>query len=249
MIVSILGYNAGPFFAANEVDTPYTFDYGVPYYGGHPWWYYGPSISLGFFFGNTGWWHGGYFRGGYHYYGHARVYDRAPVGRLYYGGAFHGRSYVAPRDRGGYVPHGVGHPGGEPHGGGDWRRRLAWRRPWAWPLAARLVVKNIPPSYGGMFYFRGLRRFIAAGCSDARGSSSGGRTSRANRDRWVLAQHVRRRLLIRHRRRALVHAAVRRRGIRDRSIVGRSAVCRHARTIGARRMTATSAFGQKREAD
>ena len=34
MVVSILGYNAGPFFAANEVDTPYTYTYGVPYYAG-----------------------------------------------------------------------------------------------------------------------------------------------------------------------------------------------------------------------
>ena len=57
MVVSILGYNAGPFFAANEIDTPYTYNYGLPYYGGHPWNYYGPSVSLGFF-GNTGWWHG-----------------------------------------------------------------------------------------------------------------------------------------------------------------------------------------------
>jgi hypothetical protein len=75
MVVSILGQNAGQYFAADEVDTPYTIDAGIPYYGGHPWSYYGPTISLGFFFGNTGWWHhgyvgyvhGGYARGGYAY--------------------------------------------------------------------------------------------------------------------------------------------------------------------------------------
>jgi hypothetical protein len=58
MIVSILGDGAGAAFDANEIDTPYVFESAVPYYGGHPWNYYGPSISLGFFFGNTGWWHG-----------------------------------------------------------------------------------------------------------------------------------------------------------------------------------------------
>lgn len=60
MVVSVLGQNDGSYFAANEVDTPYTIDAGVPYYVGHPWDYYGPTISLGFFFGNTGWWHHNY---------------------------------------------------------------------------------------------------------------------------------------------------------------------------------------------
>ena len=59
MIVSIDGYSAGSYFVANEINTPYTFYGGVPYYSGHPWYYYGPSVSLGFFFGNSGWWHGG----------------------------------------------------------------------------------------------------------------------------------------------------------------------------------------------
>jgi hypothetical protein len=63
MIVSILGSNSGSYFAADEVDTPYTIDSGIAYYGGHPWDYYGPTISLGFFFGNSGWWHPGYARG------------------------------------------------------------------------------------------------------------------------------------------------------------------------------------------
>jgi hypothetical protein len=84
MIVSILGYNAGGFFAANEIDTPYTFYYGQPYYAGHPWYYYGPSVGLGFFFGNTGWWQGGY-------YGHDYDGDRGYHG---YGGN-DGRGYVS----------------------------------------------------------------------------------------------------------------------------------------------------------
>jgi len=106
MVVSILGYNAGGYFAANEVDTPYTNYAGVPYYGGHPWTYWGPTVSLGFFFGNTGWWHGNYFQGPYHYYGHARVYNTVPARpdyRRY--GTYNGRTYVAPPNRGGYYPH------------------------------------------------------------------------------------------------------------------------------------------------
>jgi len=114
MIVSILGYNAGSFFAANEVDTPYTYYGGVPYYYGHPWNYYGPTIGLGFYFGNVGWWHGGYFGGGYHYYGGARVYGGAVRG-IYNGGRFNGHDYVAPRSAGGYYG---GHGGGPARGGG-----------------------------------------------------------------------------------------------------------------------------------
>jgi len=103
MVVSIMGYDAGSFFAANEVDTPYSYVGAVPYYGGHPWNYWGPAISLGFFFGNPGWWHGGYFRGGYVWHGNARYYN-APVRSIYVGGTFRGRTYVAPRSRGGYYP-------------------------------------------------------------------------------------------------------------------------------------------------
>jgi hypothetical protein len=87
MIVSVLGYNAGSYFAANEVDTPYTFYAGRPYYYGHPWYYYGPSVSLGFFFGNAGWWH---------------------VNAVYRGGTWQGRNYVAPLRSGGYY-HGGGY--------------------------------------------------------------------------------------------------------------------------------------------
>jgi len=106
MVVSVLGYNAGPFFAANEIDTPYTYVTGIPYYAGHPWNWYGPSFGLTFFFGNPGWWHGAYFHGGYHYYGGARFYSGVTVHNVYHssvpGGAFHGRAFVAPRSAGGY---------------------------------------------------------------------------------------------------------------------------------------------------
>jgi hypothetical protein len=126
MIVSIMGYNAGSYFAANQIDTPYTFYSGLPYYGGHPWYYYGPTVSLGFFFGNPGWWHGGGFVGPYHYIGGARVYNNVRINTIYRGGAFQGRNYVAPHAMGGYdvhAPHadygghGGGHGGGG-HGGG-----------------------------------------------------------------------------------------------------------------------------------
>jgi hypothetical protein len=132
MIVSILGYNSGSYFGANEIDTPYTFYSGVPYYSGHPWDYYGPSVSLGFFFGNGGWWHGGYFGGaGYRYVGGARVYNNVHINEVYHGGAFQGHAYVAPAASGGYYGgrrsgdfHGNpgggfhGNPGGGFHGDG-----------------------------------------------------------------------------------------------------------------------------------
>jgi hypothetical protein len=77
--VSIDGFNSGSFFNANEIDTPYTIDAGVPFYEGHAWDYYGPSISLAFFFGSGGWWHGGGYDRGYAYAGGARGYDRARI--------------------------------------------------------------------------------------------------------------------------------------------------------------------------
>ncbi len=116
MIVSILGYNAGPYFDANEVDTPYTYYGGSPYYGGHPWNYYGPSISLGFFFGNPGWWHGGYFGGGYRWNSGVRVYSNVHINDVYRGGGYRGRSYVAPPARGGYSRAPAGAHGNAPSG-------------------------------------------------------------------------------------------------------------------------------------
>jgi hypothetical protein len=120
MIVSIMGYNAGSFFAANEIDTPYTYYYGRPYYQGHPWDYYGPSISLGFFFGNAGWWHGGGFYGSPRYVGGVRYYNNTSVhiNAVYRGGNFAGRNYVAPPERGGYVRAGGYVGGGYAHSSG-----------------------------------------------------------------------------------------------------------------------------------
>jgi hypothetical protein len=123
MVVSILGYNAGSAFAANEIDTPYTYENDAPYYLGHPWDFYGPTIGLGFFFGNTGWWHGNAFRGSYRYEGGARVYTNVHVNTIYHGGAYAGRTSVAPPQRGGYVPSrggfAGGSGGGRPAGGGE----------------------------------------------------------------------------------------------------------------------------------
>lgn len=105
MVVSILGYSAGPYLAANEIDTPYTFaGGGLPYYGGRPWDDYGPSVSLSFFFGNAGWWHGNTFGAGFHYAAGARVYPQSRFAGVYRGGELRGRDYVAPRERGGYYP-------------------------------------------------------------------------------------------------------------------------------------------------
>jgi hypothetical protein len=67
MVVSIDGFNSGSFFDANEIDTPYSIDEGVPFYEGHAWNYYGPSIDLDFFFGSGSWWHGGGYARGYAY--------------------------------------------------------------------------------------------------------------------------------------------------------------------------------------
>jgi hypothetical protein len=133
MVVSILGYNAGSYFAANEIDTPYTLYGAVPYYGGRPWTYWGPSVSLGFFFGNTGWWHGAYFHGPYHYYTNTRVYNSAPArgaynNSVYHGSPYHGspayhgspgyhdRSYTGSSGRSSYNAHGG--VGRSPHGDG-----------------------------------------------------------------------------------------------------------------------------------
>jgi hypothetical protein len=76
----------------------------MPYYGGRPWNYYGPSYSLSLFFGNTGWWHGDRFGVGFQYSGGARVFPPGHFNTVYRGGGFRGRDYVAPPERGGYYP-------------------------------------------------------------------------------------------------------------------------------------------------
>jgi hypothetical protein len=105
MVVSILGYNAGDNFAANEIDTPYQFSGGYAYYEGRPWTYYvGPAFSVGFFFGNVGWWHGGYFAGPYHYNGGVRIYNNVNFNAVYRSGGVYGGYH------GGYAG-GYAHPG------------------------------------------------------------------------------------------------------------------------------------------
>ncbi|MDB5027087.1 MAG: hypothetical protein JWO66_776 [Candidatus Eremiobacteraeota bacterium] len=121
MVISVLGYNAGSYLAANEIDTPYTFYGGVPYWQGHPWSYYGPSYGLGLYFGNVGWWHGSELRTGYHYVGGVRVYPSTHVYNNIYqghGGGYSGRNFNAPSQHGGYVPHAGGPRGGFGRGGG-----------------------------------------------------------------------------------------------------------------------------------
>src|ERR1700730_1509139 len=121
MVVSILGYNAGSYLAANEIDTPYTFYSGVPYWQGHPWNYYGSSYGLNLYFGNVGWWHGSELRTGYHYNGGVRVYSNTHNIYQNHGGSYQGHSVVAPPNRGGYHPTGgasQGFAGGNHFGGG-----------------------------------------------------------------------------------------------------------------------------------
>ncbi len=123
MVVNILGYNSGPYLSANEIDTPYTYGGGgIPYYSGHPWNYYGPTIGLSFFFGGgAGWWHGsGYPR--YDYAGRTRVYNDVHIRNVYrendrYQGQPSGGYDSARRyPQGGYRqnggPYGTGYSGG-----------------------------------------------------------------------------------------------------------------------------------------
>lgn len=59
MSVTVLGYNRGRTFAANEIDTPYAsypLAYPYPAYVAYPYPYYGPSVSLGFRFGGGRHW-------------------------------------------------------------------------------------------------------------------------------------------------------------------------------------------------
>ena len=83
MVVNILGFDAGGYLAANEIDTPYTFYDGEPCYDGHVWSYWGPTVSLGFFFGNVGWWHGNYFGGDYAWRGGVRIYNNVNYRTVY----------------------------------------------------------------------------------------------------------------------------------------------------------------------
>jgi hypothetical protein len=114
MSVTIIGYNSGPSFDANEIDAPYTYagSYPAPAYYGPGWWYpgfgygYGPAFSLGLVF----------VSGGY-YYVHRPFYGRPFFGRPFYGRPFYGwPSYGYGWGGGGF--RGGGFRGGGFRGGG-----------------------------------------------------------------------------------------------------------------------------------
>jgi len=112
MSVTIVGYNAGDTFAANEIDTPYTYDGPLPtpvYYGPGYWcpgfgYGYGPSFSLGIIIGGGNSWSYEHrpFRGrpwdGRRYFGAEVARDPAPSVRLeqrpHAPAAFDGRSFA-----------------------------------------------------------------------------------------------------------------------------------------------------------
>jgi hypothetical protein len=106
MVVSVIGYNAGPSINANEIDTPYVVTSGIPFYQGHPWTYFGIGVGIGLFFGSLAWWHGNDFAGGYRFVNGRRIWGRVDTARIFHGGAFHGRDYVAV-GRAGWNGHGV----------------------------------------------------------------------------------------------------------------------------------------------
>jgi len=111
MIVNVLGFNAGGYIAADEIDTPYTFYGGVPYFQGHVWSYWGPTVSLGFFFGNVGWWHGGYFGGPYAWRGGVRIYNNVSYTNIYRSNVYRTNVYRTNVYRGNPRPHPVAHNG------------------------------------------------------------------------------------------------------------------------------------------
>jgi hypothetical protein len=96
MSVTVVGYNAGDTFAANEIDTPYTYDGPLPapiYYGPGYWcpgfaYGYGPSFSLDINIGGGSSWSYEHrpFRGrpwdGHRYFGAEVARDGAPSVRL-----------------------------------------------------------------------------------------------------------------------------------------------------------------------
>jgi hypothetical protein len=90
MVVSVVGYNSGSYFTANEIDTPYTYENDVPYYFGEPWYNYGPGYDLGFFYGGFGGFGG--FRDGFHegFRGGDRDGFHGGFHEGFHGGGYHG---------------------------------------------------------------------------------------------------------------------------------------------------------------
>ena len=192
MVVSILGYNAGPYLEANEIDTPYTFYGGVPCYDGQIWSYWGPSVSLAFFFGNVGWWHGGYFGGPFGWRGGIRIYANAgyrPVPRFGYGygygyrengyrgsygyrapsAAYRGEGYRGAGDRPSYARGDAERYGANANRGDDGRSGYSGGYRGAYSGETH-------GSYGGATY-RGGSGGYRGGSSGYRGGSGGGHAS------------------------------------------------------------------------
>jgi uncharacterized membrane protein YgcG len=138
MSVTILGYNAGASFSANEIDTPYTYSgpLPVPVYYGSGYWYpgfaygYGPSFGLAIVFG------GGY-AGSWHYE-HCGFYGRPWNGHAYFG------SYV------GSVPlsHGAG-------------RYALGATPAHAAVSVHAAATHAPPAFAGRTFAGESRRYTA----------------------------------------------------------------------------------------
>jgi hypothetical protein len=89
MRVTILGYNSGDVFDANEIDTPYTYaQLPPPVFYGPGWWYpgyvYGWGPRFGLFINSGGWIYRGPFP-------HSRPYVNPPYPRPYIGHPYVGR--------------------------------------------------------------------------------------------------------------------------------------------------------------
>ena len=138
MAVTILGYNAGSVFEANEIDTPYSYDgpAPVPVYYGPGWWYpgyaygYGPSFSLALVFGSGGWSYAHQPWGG-------RWYDNHPWNGGNRGGAFNAAS-------GGTRSYGTETRRAAPAGGSNYQASTFNRS--TQPYTQRSTVTS--PSYG-----------------------------------------------------------------------------------------------------
>jgi hypothetical protein len=137
MSVTILGFNAGDTFDANEIDTPYTYDGPPPtpvYYGPGYWcpgfaYGYGPSFSLGIVIGGGGPW----------------SFEHRP----FRGRPWDGHRYFGAEVARGAQPRVNEHRGTEPHLVAP-RVRLEQRRPVdSAPARSSDVRSNAPPAFTG----------------------------------------------------------------------------------------------------
>jgi hypothetical protein len=157
MVVSIIGENAGAFFAADEVDTPYTIYAGEPYYDGHEWDYFGAGVALAVFFGDLGWWHGHYFNEyGWGWHGGCRYYPVPYPHRWdwrhdggHYGGHMQHGGYHS-----GYIQHG-GYDSGFHRGGGLYHANPAYSHVRAYGSPRYLEHSSGYAGYSGAHSFYG----------------------------------------------------------------------------------------------